>query len=124
MTPVEIIALVFAIICLVKPIVVFSMDQKKILNLVKGMFKNPVLLSVVFTAIAVVLGYFLLQELTIVQVFASALFGLCLFGLIAAAYPEGYLKLADFVVKNKARAWYLTLVFIVLAVWVLYHLFG
>lgn len=123
MTPTEIIALIFAIIILIKAIFVPFVSAKWLMNLVKKMFSNSIILSICFTVIAVVLGYFLLQELSIVQIMASSLFGLMLFALIMAAYPKGYLKLADVVVKDKKKAWFASLVFLVLALWVLYALF-
>ena len=123
MNATEIIALIFALIILLKAILVPFVSPKWMMNLVKKMFSSAVVLSILFTVAAVVLGYFLLQELSIVQIMACSLFGLSIFALVIAAYPKGYLKLADVVLKDRKRAWYASLVFLGLAIWVLYVLF-
>lgn len=123
MNATEIIALIFAILVLVKAVLVPLVNPKWMINLVKKLFSSSVILSGLFTVLAVVLGYFLLQEMTIVQLMAAALFGMSLFGLIIAAYPKGYLKLAEVVMKNVKRSWYVFVIFVVLALWVLYTLF-
>jgi len=123
MTPVEIIALIFAIGIVIKAITVHFIKPKTLNNIVKKYMTNTMMMSVLCTVLAVVIGYYLLLELTIVQIFASGTFMMMLAALLVAAYPKGYQKLAEEVTKNMKAAWYPMLVWLGVAIWVLYTLF-
>lgn len=124
MTPVEIIAFLFAVGVLAKAIIIPFVNKKWLMKFVKKMFSNKLALNILFTVLAVILGYYLLLELTIIQIMASSLFGLMIAALIAAAYPKGYLKLAEEVLKDTKSSWYVFLVYIALSIWILYALFA
>jgi hypothetical protein len=122
MNAVEIIALIFAIIVLIKIPLLFIVDTKKMMKLAKAMFKKPVYMSLVFVVFLGVIGYFLLQQMTIVQITAAALFGMILYGMILIQFPE-FMKYAEKILKNMKRSWFPILLMLILAIWVLIELF-
>jgi hypothetical protein len=68
------------------------------------------------------MGYFLLAELNIVQIFVAAIFGMYIYGLILAQYPEELMRVSGEIVKNKHKAWLPLFIFLLLAIWVLYSI--
>jgi len=63
------------------------------------------------------------MEITIVQIFVSGIFMMMLVALLIAAYPKGYVKLSEEVLKDIKAAWYPMLVWLALAIWVVKELF-
>jgi len=122
MTPIEIIALVFAIIILVKAVMVFF-NANPMMKFVEKIYDKTVLLTAVYLVFLVIVGYFLLMELNIAQVFAAALFGIMLYALVLIQYPKELLSFSKKALKNRRKAWLPWLIFIFLALWVLYMLF-
>ena len=123
MTPVEIIALIFALAVLVKMVFFFVVGPKKWLNFADKMFKKTVLLNSVILLIAVVLLAFLLQEVNIIQIWVAALFGMCLMALVFVNYHKGYLEIIKEIFKDRAKSWLIWAIFALLSIWVLYALF-
>jgi hypothetical protein len=120
MTPIEIIALIFAIAILLKLVLFFWVFKPAMVkNIVEKMFKKTILLTVCFLILAAVLLGLLLQELNIFQIVTASLFGMLVFGLTLVMYPKSYMKLVDDVIEHKKKAWLPWLVFVLLAVWVL-----
>jgi hypothetical protein len=125
MTPVEIIALILAIAVIVK-ILVVSFSPKTWLNAVaKPLYKNPVLLVIVELLLAGVVFYYLLQELTVVQIVACTFFGALLTGMTFAVYSKETLSLAEKMLRSKLlkKAWLPILVWLALAIWALKEIF-
>lgn len=125
MTPIEIIALVFAIVAILKLLVLFiAVKPAKAMKIAKPMWTaHPAIVHVVGIVLLAVLGYYLLQELSIVQLVAAMFFGFLLMAMFLMPYTKSVLKLAEEVLKNKGKAWLGWLIVIVLSLWVLKELF-
>ena len=124
MTPVEIIALIFALAVILKLILFYTIDPKKWLKFMEKFFNKIALMNVLMLLFAVVILAFLLQEINIIQIWVAALFGMILYGLVMVYYHKGYLKIVDQVFKDRKKAWFIWLVFLAMSIWVLYALFA
>ena len=123
MNAVEIIALVVAIVILLKVLMLLVIKPKNMLNGLEKVYKQRTLLSVVFLAVIVVTTYFLLQHLTIVEILAASMFGVFLVGLALIQYPKRMINFFKQVLKNKEKMWLSWILWVVVAVWVLIELF-
>lgn len=125
MTPIETMALLVALLAAIK-LVVILINPKTWLGVVKKIYVNPILTTLVALVLAIVTLNYLLKELTLVQIFAAMLFFMFLMLLGFAAYSEDMLVFADKLLKNKTtikKAWLAILVWIILIIWVLKALF-
>jgi len=128
MTPIEIMALIIAVIAGIKILVLLVKPRAWFDNIVKPIYSKPALTSVIALILAgFVLKYLLNSGLTIIQIFAVMLFFALIMALSFAAYSKEMLEWAEKMLEDKAiikRAWLAILVWIVLVIWVLYSLFA
>lgn len=126
MTPIQIMALIVAMLGAIKMIVVFISPKSWIKNIVKPIYKTPMIASIAGLIITGVSLYYLNQELTIVQIFAVLLFFFGLMLMTFAAVSKEMIKLAENVLKKDGliRFWLPILVWIILLIWVFYALFA
>ncbi len=125
LTPIEIIALVFAVLALVKIAVIIFSGPKKWMDTVKPIYDNSKTSSLVFTLLALLVFWYLIQALTIVQIFA-------VFFAIALVYDLFLLRYVDSLMKDmrklmKGLSTLTFLLWLVLAagsVWVLFEVFA
>lgn len=122
MNSIEIISLVFAIVVLVKIIYVVFGNTEALMVLMRRFYQNRILPSVFLLILLAVVGGFLLSELGIVQIFAAALFGMLLYGLVLVQYPKELIAFAESVLEHKSKALLPWTLFVILASWVLYDL--
>lgn len=122
MTPVEIIAVIFAIAVLVEFLFVL-MKPKSVVKLIEAIYPNKLFMSAWILILAAVVGYYLLLELTVEQIFAGALFGMMIYGLILVQYPKEWLTFSKVVLDNKQKAMLPWLIFAVLSLGILYAAF-
>lgn len=122
MTPVEIIAVIFAIAVLIDFLIVI-LKPKLTLRIVDKWYPKKCLMSALLLFFAAVVGYYLWMELTVEQIFAGALFGMLIYGLILVQYPKELMALSKHIVKNKQKAMIPWLIFAVLAAGILYSAF-
>ena len=123
MNPIEVIAVLFALAILADVIWVMTQKPSKIMGVVKKVYPNTLQVSAVMVVVLVVVGFFLLKEMTVAQIAAAALFGMVLYGLILVQYPNQLIKLSAYVLKNPARAYFPWLLFVVGAICVLVSVF-
>jgi len=126
LTPVEIIALILIIFATLK-IVVLLISPKSWINFVKGLWSNVVIIQLVSFVLAGIVLYYLLQQMTIVQILSVyAFFALMLvFGIASEA--EFLFKKYDVQIKQKKlwkRYWFYTLLWVILLAWGTYALFA
>ena len=119
---VEIIALIFAIAVIVK-LIFFLAAPKAMMKWVKYVTKSAYVLTVVYLVALVVVGYFVFAEMSVIQVVAGGMFILPLFALTMAAYPKMFETLVSEMMKNLKKSWLPWLLWVALALWVLYALF-
>jgi len=125
-TPIETLALIIALLSLIKLIVILVNPMSWFKGVVKPIYSNPFMLQLIGLILAGVSLFYLLREFTIVQIFAVMFFfaSLMLFGV--GAYAKEILDFADKIYKKKdtiKRAWLSILVWLVLIFWVLMELF-
>ena len=126
MTPIEICALIFAILVLVK-LIVISINPRKWMDLAETLLKSHGYFSIVYLILAVIVGYYLMQELTVIQIVSAMLFTMLLAGLTMMQYPGPILKLSRETLKDKkvlSKNWFSVLIWIAIAVYTLYLLFN
>ena len=119
-TPVEWMALILIVISAIKIIVILVKPKAWNDSVVKKLWKNSGLAMIVSLILAAVALYYLLQELTIVQILATMLFLALLIAVGVAAYKKEVIGLADKMLKNKAvikKSWLYIIIWIVLLLW-------
>ena len=121
----EIILFIFVILGLIKFLfVLFS--PKSWLTFAKKLYSSAVLLVIIELILAVIVLYFLLQTLTIVQIMGGVILGALLTGMTFACYAKETIAWAEKLFKGKgilARAWLPMLIWLALFVWTLVALF-
>ena len=120
-TAVEILALILSVIVLLK-LIILTIKPDVLFNLSKKWFNNVKLFQVSILIFGGVMLYYLLQTLTIVQIFAVTLFVAALYALLLAPYAKKLMKFfkPKTIVKDN---WLAFLIWVVLALWVLKELF-
>ena len=122
MTPIEILALIVAVITLIK-MVFFLIKPDSLLKTAESIFKCKAL-PFLYLIAAIIIGYFVFMELTIVQVFAAMFFLIPLIGMGIASFPKQTLALSKEVVKHREKIWYAFIIWTGLAIWTLVVLFA
>jgi hypothetical protein len=125
MTSVKIIALIFVIFALVKMLVVF-IDPASWKSVVKKIYVKPIYTITISLISAAVILRFLLQEITIVQIFASMTFMMALMMVQFAALGNEVVEITEKFLDNKnliKKLWLSLTLWILLMGWVLYELF-
>jgi hypothetical protein len=121
MTPIEIIALVFASIAIVK-MVVLIINHKTWMKIPDFVVKYPLVLGFLYLALAVLFGYYLLQVMTFVQLFVAVMFGAILIGLTWITDADALERiLAPY--KKMARKEFLKKYWIELVIWLAISLY-
>ena len=119
-TPVEWMALILIVISAIKIIVILVKPKAWNDSVVKKLWKNSGLAMIVSLILAAVALYYLLQELTIVQILATMLFLALLMAIGVSAYKKEIIGLADKMLKNKSvikKSWLYLIIWIVLLLW-------
>ncbi|KKK67488.1 hypothetical protein LCGC14_2953570 [marine sediment metagenome] len=122
---VEIIALVLVLLVIVKLLIV-SFSPKSWLGLVKALYSTPVILFFVELILAAIVFYYLLQQLTIIQIMAAIALGALLTGMSFAIYGKETIAWGTKLLRDKSflrKAWLPILIWLALAVWTLMALF-
>jgi|GEM_PF-544600 len=127
-TPVEIMALILVAVVALKIIVILIKPKAWYNSVVKKVWKSPNWMMLICLVLAAVALYYLLMEVTIVQILAVMLFLALLAAVGIGVYQKEVLALADKLLKDKKlikRSWLYIIIWIVLIVWgalVLFHL--
>lgn len=119
MTPIEIFALIVVIAAAIKMIFVL-INPKSWLNFAVKVWKSPTLMMWVSLILAVIVLYYLLQALTIIQIFAVILFIALLSATTMAVYAKDFITMAQRISKDKKflkKAWLAILIWIILIIW-------
>ena len=127
MTPIEIMALIAAIIVPVKLIMVWRSQKSWFNTVAKRYWGNATVTTILSLIVVIVTLYYLLQELTIVQIWAVMLFAMALISLGLAPFSKYMLDVEQkwFTETNVLKiGWFAAIVWLVLIIWVLYTLFA
>jgi len=127
MTPIEILALIFAILVLVKLLFV-AVNPKLWMKGMESILNNYVFTTVVYVLLAVITGYIIFRSLSIVQVAAVMLFSTVLIGLTMVPYLDKLFVLGKEIVGTRSemfrRAWLAIVIWAGIAFWTLYEVFA
>ncbi|MFC1686742.1 hypothetical protein ACFL0E_00085 [Nanoarchaeota archaeon] len=115
---IEILAVVLAVLILVKTIVIL-MKPKRLMDLGEKVANQTFLLTTIITIFMVVVGYYVVSSVGIVSLMAVMLFSNLLMGLLLIQYPKSYLTLSEDILNNRKKTWLPLLVWLALSVWVL-----
>jgi len=123
-TPIEWIVTIFAVVGLIK-LFVIMISRKSWWGLTKGVYGNPGITGAVSLVLAAVVLWFLLQELTIVQIIAAGIFMVLLMGFAFMTHAKELMGLAKKVYDKKFSGglWLYIVIWVVLLLWVLYEIF-
>ncbi len=121
MTPIEILALVFSIAVIAKLLIIFvNKDSWK--KFVSKIYSRPGTLIAIELIFAAIVLYYLLQELTIVQIAACILLSALLTGMTFATYSKEIIPSMLKTLKKGTlkKAWLPIVVWLALAIWTLF----
>jgi len=125
LTPVEFIAALLAFVTLIK-LVVITVNKKAWYNKVAApIYGNAKSSSKVFLVLAAIIFYYLIQELSIVQIYASLAFTSMIMGAGLMMYSKDVLQMAKKALSRKfdGMTWLYIIIFAILSIWVLNSLF-
>jgi hypothetical protein len=125
LTTVGIIALVLLVLAMIKMLVLL-ISPKFYLGYVKKIFKNKVVFQIGCLVLAAIVLFFLLKELTIIQIFASAAFVSLLVGIGVSDFGERIVSVYRKHLRNKTlwkSYWLYIVLWLALMVWVFLELF-
>jgi hypothetical protein len=126
MTPIEILAVIFAALVLVK-LLFIAVDPKIWMKGVESILNNYVFTTVVYVLLALITGYIIFKSLNIVQVAAVMLFTSLIIGLTMIPYSKEFLALGKELASTRSqifrRAWLAIVIWAGIAVWTLYAVF-
>ncbi len=126
LTAIEIIALVFISLGLLKVLVILVDPKIWFEKVAKPIYQRPKTLIVVSFVLALFVLYYLIQTLTIVQILAAMVFTALLMAMAFGAYSKEVLSLAQKMLKDKKivkRNWLILLLWIALFVWAIKEIF-
>jgi len=126
MNAVEIIALLFAVLVLVKLSIVYTKPDFWMQKVSSPLLQRAEKLKWIYLVAALVVGYFLLGHMSIVEITAAAFFTALLIGYGFLCFPSITQRLLDDMLQYKTilkQAWLYSIIWVVLAVWVLIELF-
>ncbi|NCN99366.1 hypothetical protein COY00_00765 [Candidatus Pacearchaeota archaeon CG_4_10_14_0_2_um_filter_35_33] len=124
MTSIELFALIISALIVVKILFLFF-NKESWFKFVKTLYTKNNSISWLLGISSLIVLYFLLKTMTIVQVFAANLFFALLMGMVLVTYGTEFVKMADKIMKRKLPAAVLVniIIWLVLAIWALVILF-
>jgi len=125
MTIIEWMAAIIAIIVLIK-ILVILISPKSWMSVVKFFYGNSMMTMIVSAILAIGSFWYLMKELTIIQIFA-VLFLMSMLMLVSlSVYSKDMIPLARKILQNRKflnRGWLAIIIWLVLTLWALKELF-
>ncbi len=121
---IDLMALIVAAVAIVK-LLVLVIKPRAWLRIVKPIYKYPILLGFISLILACFSLLYLLDELTIVQIFAVILFIAFLAGVTLASYAKELVAFGEKLLKDRKvvdRAWVSIIIWLLLCIWALYTL--
>ena len=123
----QIAVLILTVLIVIK-FLVLAIKPKAWLKLAKNLYKKPLILVVVELVLAAVLFYYLLMQITIVQIMAAVALGALLTGLSFAVLGKELLPFISKIMRNRSilwspRIWFVWLIWLTLIGWAVYTMF-
>ncbi|PIN95153.1 hypothetical protein COU53_00785 [Candidatus Pacearchaeota archaeon CG10_big_fil_rev_8_21_14_0_10_30_48] len=123
LTPIETIALIFAVIGIVKLLVII-IDRRSWFPIIRGIYGNPKISSVIVFVLVLIVFYYLIKEITMVQLMATIGFVSLLIALAFLQWNKEVLTLSKKILKDKLSLGTLIylLLWLVLMLWTIYEI--
>ena len=127
MTPIEVLATIFAVLVLFKLLLSVINPQARV-KIAEGILsKNPTILTIIFLILTAIIGYYIFDSFTIVDVAAVMMFLSALMGLFFIQYQKIMIRLLKEELKSRQKFirknWLSILIWLAIAIWVLYSIF-
>ncbi len=125
MTPLATLALIFALLILLKIIIVL-INPKAWLNLTKSLFNKKPVTALIYFILIIIAGYYVFTNLSIIQISAVMLFTSLLIALAWVPYAQTMIDLRKKVIKQDhilRKNWLTFLIFLIIAMLVLKSIF-
>jgi len=125
MTPIEIIALIVAILIAIKIVIILVKPKAWVDSVVKKVWVNPLVIGITCLILAAIVLYYLIQGgMTIIQIFAVMGFVALLGGLGVAVYASEVIGFAEKLLKQGIvkKSWLQLIIWIALTIWALKEL--
>jgi hypothetical protein len=120
MTPIEIMAFVVIGLSLIKLTVVLIKPEIWMRKVVIPVYGHKISIPI-FLALAGISLYYLLQELSIVQIMAVMFFFMFLFGLSFMMFAREFLPFVEGIYRDRAniwrKSWFVALIWLALIIW-------
>ena len=127
MLSIAILAVIFAIFILLK-ISIVLINPHGWFKVADAILHNTIVTTIVYLFLAVIVGYYIFRNFSIVQVAAMMLFTSILIGLGLLPFSETLLTIRDEMLGSKLailrKTWFTLLIWIAIAVWTLYEVFS
>lgn len=120
----EIIVLIFILISLIKLITILIKKEKWI-SVIEIVYKNSKISSVLFLILAIVVFYYLINNMDIVEIFAALVFSYLLIIISFMFYSKEMVEVSKKILKKKFSFWMkgYIIVWVLLIGWCLYEIF-
>jgi len=123
MTALDIIATIFALLIVVKIVVLLVNPQLWMKKVAEPLLGNPLLATAVYGILAIVVGYYVFTNLDIIDIAAVMAFTALVTGLGMLPYAQTLLKTAEEMSATRSKllrnAWLPIVIWVVIALWVL-----
>ena len=127
MTPIEILATIFAVLVLFKLLLSIISPQSRLKMAESITSKNPAILTIILLALTAIVGYYIFNSYSIVDVAALMLFLSGLIALVFVPYQKLMIKLLREELKSRtiflSKNWLSILIWAIIAIWVFYTVF-
>ena len=124
MTPIEVVATIFAVLILVKLFLITVSPKTRVKIAEVILSKNPTILTMIILILTVIIGYYIFKSFTIVDVAAVMMFLSGLMALFFIQYPKIGIELARESSKSRdvflRKNWLSILIWLAIAILVLY----
>jgi hypothetical protein len=125
MDPIEIIAVIVAVIILLKALMLLFVPSKSLVRMSKKWLTDNHSVSLFLQLVAVVVvGYYVFSLISVVTIAVVVLFSSLVFGLMLNMYPKGVTSFVAEIMKNKKYILLMYGVWVAFAVVILWVVFG
>lgn len=126
MSEITILATVFALFILLK-ISIVLINPSGWFKVADTILRNTIITTIVYLFLAVIVGYYILRNFSIVQVAAVMLFSSILIGLGMIPFSKTLLTIRDDMLRSRSdilrKTWFTLLIWVAIALWTLYEVF-
>ena len=128
MAAVEVLAGIFAVLILIKIMGIFIVGPRKWMKMAEAVHQHKARVFILILILILVVGYFVLSALSVISLMALLLFASLLLGMGLLPYSAVLLTAGKKILATRVDVlrnfWFVLLVWLFLALWVLYTLFS